>query len=257
MQKLLPIIAAASLAIAALPFHTEASPGLSAERADELDGVVGDRADDRGPSSAVELESSTRTYVVAAMGDSLTDPKSHGGKYLEYLKKKCPKSTFDSYGKGGNMTNQMRKRFARDVLGEGGDGSKPTYSHVIILGGIGDILSNETALRTSEKIQGDLGEMYRLAHDKGVAVVALTIPPWGAFKAYNDARHTMTIEENDWIKSRPANVDRVVDIYPLLSCGNARDLCDDYAWPDKLHWGQKGHDVVGVALHEQVFSDCE
>lgn len=211
----------------------------------------------RAEEQPSHLDSSKRTYVVAAMGDSLTDPKSHGGKYLEYLKQQCPKSTFDSYGKGGNMVNQMRKRFARDVLGEGGDGTKPSYTHVIILGGIGDILSNETATRTSEKIQGDLGEMYRLAHEKGVSVVALTIPPWGAFKAYNDARHTMTIEENDWIKSKPTNVDRVVDIYPLLSCGEPRNLCDDYAWPDKLHWGQKGHDVVGKALHETVFSDCE
>lgn len=241
MKRFLPAVAAAGLALAS------AAPPVFADH-DELPA----RGEEPG-----QMDSAKRTYVVAAMGDSLTDPKSHGGKYLEYLKQQCPKSTFDSYGKGGNMVNQMRKRFARDVLGEGGDGTKPSYTHVIILGGIGDILSNETATRTSEKIESDLGEMYRLAHEKGVSVVALTIPPWGAFKAYNDARHTMTIEENDWIKSKPPNVDRVVDIYPLLSCGEPRNLCDDYAWPDKLHWGQKGHDVVGKALHETVFSDCE
>jgi hypothetical protein len=201
--------------------------------------------------------STTHAYVVAAMGDSLTDPKSQGGKYLDYLKDKCPNSRFDSYGKGGNMVNQMRKRFARDVLGEGGDGSKPSYTHVIVLGGIGDILSNETALRTTEKIEKDLGEMYKLAHDKGVKVVALTLPPWGAFKAYNDERHQMTMDENAWIKGKPENVDYAVDIYPLLSCGKERDLCDDYAWPDKLHWSKKGHEVVGAELYKDVFSDCE
>jgi hypothetical protein len=198
-----------------------------------------------------------RTYVVAAMGDSLTDPKSQGGKYLDYLKDKCPKSRFDSYGKGGNMTNQMRKRFAKDVLGEGGDGSKPQYTHVVILGGIGDILSNETAGRTAEKIEKDLGLMYQMAHDKGVAVIALTLPPWGAFQAYDSARHQMTLDVNAWIRAVPPNVDQAVDIYPLLSCGVDRNLCDDYAWPDKLHWVKKGHEVVGAELYKDVFSDCE
>ena len=238
---------ALALALAALGFLV--SLGSSNARADAGESV-----------EILPLDASTtpkKVYSVAAMGDSLTDPKSHGGKYLEYLAAKCPKSRFDSYGKGGNMVNQMHKRFARDVLGEGGDGSKPKYTHVIILGGIGDILSNETAGRTAEKIEGDLGEMYRLAHEKGVSVIALTLPPWGAFKAYNDDRHKMTMDVNAWIKKVPANVDHAVDIYPLLSCGNERNLCDDYAWPDKLHWSQKGHDVVGAELLKEIFSDCE
>lgn len=53
-----------------------------------------------------------KRYSLAAIGDSLTDKKSQGGKYLEYLQEKCPKSRFDSWGKGGNMVSQMRKRFA-------------------------------------------------------------------------------------------------------------------------------------------------
>src|SRR5210317_450497 len=44
-----------------------------------------------------------RRYVVAAMGDSLTDPRSFGGKYLKLLRKRCPKSRFDSYGVGGQI----------------------------------------------------------------------------------------------------------------------------------------------------------
>ena len=43
----------------------------------------------------------------------------------------------------------------------------------------------------------------------------------------------------------------------LLSCGVASNLCDEYAWPDKLHWNAKGHEIVGKALAESVFADCE
>jgi lysophospholipase L1-like esterase len=201
---------------------------------------------------------SKRTYVVAAMGDSLTDPKSHGGKYLDRLKEHCPKSRFDSYGKGGQMVNQMRKRFARDVLGEGGDGSKPKYTHVLVLGGIGDILSNETAGRTAEKIETDLAKMYSLAKEQGVEVIALTLPPWGSFQAYDPARHRMTLDVNDWIRKQPkaGTVTSVIDIYPLLSCGKQADLCEKYGWKDRLHWSDAGHAVVGEALRKAIFSDC-
>ncbi|HTJ80211.1 MAG TPA: SGNH/GDSL hydrolase family protein [Polyangiaceae bacterium] len=208
-------------------------------------------ADPKPPAKA------KRTYVVAAMGDSLSDPKSHGGKYLEYLAARCPKSRFDSYGIGGNMVNMMRRRFARDVLGEGGDGSKPKYTHVIVLGGIGDILSNETAHRSAKKIEEDLAAMYAMAKAKGMTVVALTLPPWGGFKAYDGARHRMTLDVNAWLVARPADVDAVVDIHPLLSCGDTNKLCRDYAWPDQLHWAAKGHEVVGGELYAKVFADCE
>ncbi len=197
-----------------------------------------------------------KRYSLAAIGDSLTDKKSQGGKYLEYLQEKCPKSRFDSWGKGGNMVSQMRKRFARDVLGEGAQGARPNYSHLIVLGGIADIGSNETAGRTTDKIQADLTAMYKAAHDKGITVVALTIPPWGGFSEYNDERHRMMTVMNGWLKKKPAPVDHVVDIYPKLVC-NERELCPAYAWPDKLHWSKKGHEIVGELLYQQLFSDCE
>lgn len=212
---------------------------------------------DGGSGGAPPPSRAKRTYVVAAMGDSLSDPKSHGGKYLELLAARCPKSRFDSYGIGGNMVNMMKRRFARDVLGEGGDGSKPKYTHVIVLGGIGDILSNETAHRTAKKIEEDLAAMYAMAKTKGMAVVALTLPPWGGFKSYDGARHQMTLDVNAWLVAHPKDVDAVVDIHPLLACGDANKLCRDYAWPDQLHWAAKGHEVVGEELYAKVFADCE
>lgn len=216
------------------------------------------RAQPSPSSPAAKLKAKT-TYVVAAMGDSLTDPKSQGGKYLDVLKTRCPKSRFDSYGKGGNMVNQMRKRFERDVFGEGTGETRPAYTHVIVLGGIGDILSNETAKRTPKLIEADLGKMYELARAHGAKVIALTLPPWGGAKAYDSARDVMTQEVNRFVKSTTANgqADFAVDIYPLLSCGDAKKLCDDFAFKDHLHWNAKGHDVVGDELATKVFADCE
>lgn len=199
--------------------------------------------------------------TVAAMGDSLTDAKSNGGGYLTYLKKKCPKSRFDNFGKGGQMVNQMRKRFAVDVLGEGVP-DKPAYTHVIIFGGVNDLYSDLTAGRTPEKIEGDLLRMYKAAKGKNMRVVALTVAPWGGFtKYFNASRKKATAELNRWIGAQVAtkNVDHVIDAFSLLSCGDADKLCGKFAEPHKdgLHFGAGGHEVLGKALHEKVFADCE
>lgn len=204
-----------------------------------------------------------RTYVVAAMGDSLTDPRSFGGKYLDVLRRRCPGSRFDSYGVGGQMVNQMRRRFARDVLGQPPDEEhpKPRYSHVIMLGGLNDIFSDESAGRTNDKIKKDLHAMFRMAKDGELAVVAVTLPPWAGFKRFhNRRRQASTLRINRWLRRqvgrRGGKVDVVVDAYPLLSCGRPAFLCKPYALKDQVHWSKKGHEVIGQALFRRVFSDC-
>jgi lysophospholipase L1-like esterase len=202
-------------------------------------------------------------YVVAAMGDSLTDAKSHGGKFLTYLRERCPASQFDNYGKGGQMVNQMRKRFARDVLGEPPipGAEKPKYTHVIIFGGVNDLYSDLTAKRTPEKVGKDLLEMFAGARRKGAKVIAMTVAPWGGFKAYyTPHRGSKTLELNQWIlaQKKAGTVDYVIDTYPMLSCGDPEHLCPSVMAPfkDGLHFGAEGHARIGKALHTQVFSDC-
>ncbi|MCA9623159.1 MAG: SGNH/GDSL hydrolase family protein, partial [Myxococcales bacterium] len=213
------------------------------------------------PSATASAAPAGRRYLVAAMGDSLTDPRSHGGKYLEFLQQKCPQSRFDSYGVGGNMVNQMRKRFARDILGEPPDPEhpKPAYTHLLVLGGINDICSDESALRTNDKIKADLSAMYAAGKAEGMTVIAVTLPPWGGFtRYYNPRRAESTRDMNRWLLGRAeaGEVDRVFDVHPLLSCGDPELLCDDYGWPDKVHWSKEGHRVVADAMHAALFQDC-
>jgi lysophospholipase L1-like esterase len=196
--------------------------------------------------------------VVAAMGDSLTDARSAGGKFLDVLRQRCPKSRFDNYGKGGQMVNQMRRRFADDLFGPG----KPAYTHVIVFGGVNDLYSDLTAGRTPAKIEQDLLLMYQTAHQHGARVVALTVAPWGGFTRYfNDSRSAATLELNRWITAQRAagTADAVVDAYKLLSCGDPTRICDRYAPPftDGIHFGAEGHRKLGEALFDQAFTSCE
>src|SRR5262245_22590671 len=47
-----------------------------------------------------------RRCVIAALGDSLTDERVHGGGYLNYVARRCPESRIDNFAKGGAMVNQ-------------------------------------------------------------------------------------------------------------------------------------------------------
>ncbi len=194
--------------------------------------------------------------IVAAMGDSLTDARSHGGKFLDVLRRRCPLSRFDNYGVGGQMVNQMRHRFDADVFGPG----KPAYTHVIVFGGVNDLYSDQTAGRTPALIERDLTFMYQEAHRHGAKVVALTVAPWGGFSRYfNASRSAATLDLNRWILAQRDSgaVDAAVDAYGLLSCGDPTVLCPSYTAPfrDGLHFGSEGHERLGEAL-AQVFATC-
>ncbi len=199
-----------------------------------------------------------RKYVVAALGDSITDQRVGGGGYLRYLATRCPKSRFDHYGRGGDMTNQMRRRLERDLLPRVAAGS---YTHLIVYGGVNDLYSDLTAGRTNERIETDLVAIYDRANTAGLEVVAVTVSPWSGFTRYYNARRGENTKKlNDWIleQAEAGRIEHAVDSYPLLSCGDPERLCPDYETRshDGLHPGEKGHELLGELLFDRVFSDC-
>ena len=202
-----------------------------------------------------------RAYVVAAIGDSLTDQRVGGGRYMTALADRCPQSRFDAYGVGGQRTNHMRWRFLRDVFGVGALAKpKPDYSHVIVLGGVNDLAAGPTRSVQVEDVQRNLAYMYREAKSRGVKVVAVTLPPWGYVSGGWDRRPEATHQLNAWIREQEqaGRVDDVVDVHPLLSCGDPDTLCPDYRiWGnDEIHWNDVGHSLVAESFFREVFSDC-
>lgn len=207
--------------------------------------------------SASATPAPKQAYRIAAVGDSLTDPKAHGGGYLAYVQRQCPETRIDNFGKGALMLNQIRRRFEEMVHNQPAN----TYTHVVVWGGVNDLYSDLTAGRTPQKAEADLAVIYQKARAKGARVIALTISPWGGFTRYhNERRQGYTLEVNQWIKDQLAagTVDAVVDAYSLLSCGDPTLLCPELAQRnnDGLHLGKAGHEVLGKALYAAAFSDC-
>lgn len=209
------------------------------------------------PDAAPSRVESRRAYRVAALGDSLTDRRVGGGLYLARLQELCPESRFDHFGKGGDMVNQMRRRLP--AVFAAASSPETRYTHLVVFGGVNDLYSDLTAGRTVRKITADLEAIYDEARAQGLAVVAITVAPWGGFSRwFTPARAETTRELNAWIRARPAagTVAHVVDAHELLGCGDS--LCEAYSKPhrDGLHFGPEGHRRLGEALHRTAFPDC-
>lgn len=201
---------------------------------------------------------SRRRYVVAALGDSITDSRNGGGGYLATAQKACPESTFLNFGKGGDMVNQMLRRFKTDVLPVVAEKHIDT---LVVYGGVNDLYSDLTAGRKNEVIERDLTTIYRLAKSAGLRVVAITVSPWGGFTQYwNERRGENTRLLNSWILGAVARGEAAlaVDSFPLLSCGQPDQLCEAFERrvADGLHPGPGGHELLGQKLVEVALADC-
>jgi len=128
-----------------------------------------------------------RTLRIVALGDSVTagepgfrsplesppdgagDPES---QYGFWMSKAHPDWVVLNRGVSGERSDQILKRFERDVLREAPD-------YVIILAGVNDIYQGLPA----SFVQENLDAMYDRAADSGVRVVAATILPYNSASA--------------------------------------------------------------------------
>jgi lysophospholipase L1-like esterase len=155
------------------------------------------------------------------------------------------------------MVNQIRRRFEETLA----SAPRGTFSHVVVFGGVNDLYSDETAGRTTTKIENDLTALYAGARALGARVVAITVAPWGGFTRYFTPHRAATTRElNAWIveQTKDGSVDVAIDAFSLLSCGDPDRLCERYdrAHSDGLHFGKGGHEALGALLYEREFHAC-
>lgn len=203
-------------------------------------------------------QAQARSRRVIVLGDSLSDPKSQGGGYLAVLRGGCPKLALDNHARGGFMVNQMRRRFEREVL----PALPADASDLILLGGVNDLYSDETAGRSLSKIEADFAAIFRQAKARRLRVIVLEVTPWGGFSRYFTPKRAETTRQlNAWLAAERAAgaIDVLVPSYGLLSCGEPEKLCSSYEPPfhDGLHFGTAGHERLGKALLSLAFANCD
>ena len=105
-------------------------------------------------------------------------------QYAYRLMKTHPDWQVLNRGVNGERSDQIRARFARDVIAERRNGRPPCL--VVIIAGVNDIYQG----RTAEAIEGELEGMYDAARAAAIPVVAGTIIPYNtAADAENRRMH--------------------------------------------------------------------
>jgi acyl-CoA thioesterase I len=186
---------------------------------------------------------------IVALGDSTTagtpgflspieaPPAGRGdatSQYAWWLMQARPQWEVLNRGVNGERSDQIRARFARDVLG-----AAPACT--VIIAGVNDIYQG----RPGAHVIAQLREMYDAAAAAGIRVVAGSIIPFNTATADQNARmHAV----NDWIR-READADRNLTFVDTRSAVAAQGEPDRLASsPDELHPSADGYRRMAETL---------
>ena len=173
---------------------------------------------------------------IYCMGDSLTLAGVYESELIKLLGQGWV--TVEK-GKSGDSTPGMLARFQTDVINYG------DASYVIIWGGTNDI-----RWLTQEDTQTSLQGMYTLAHNAGIKVIAVTIPPQNSESALNKLK-IMAI--NAWIQNTAIYVDYFADAYTAVeNPANPGNILPAYDSGDHVHLSQAGYAKVAKTIYDAV-----
>jgi len=190
---------------------------------------------------------------VVALGDSITyhaETQSYG--FLKVLKSQCPSQDFKGFGYPGKESGEVLTHF--DAAASSGN-----YKTIIVFAGINDLRAGKSA----SSIEANLAQIYSKAKTKGYSVIALTMVPWkdhvdseDPSNNWNVAKQSETNKLNQWIRSKPSNVDAVVDIYSKLAAEPDK-MKRSYHVGDNLHPYIEGHKIIADAILQSGFSSSQ
>jgi lysophospholipase L1-like esterase len=190
--------------------------------------------------------------TVVALGDSTTagtpgfrspveQPPDGAGneesQYAYWLMKTHPDWRVLNRGVDGERSDQIRVRFARDVID-----ARPDV--VVILAGVNDIYQG----RTAESVQRELEAMYEAGRDAQIPVVAATIIPYNTATAdQNRQMHAV----NAWIEDYAANhAVAFCDTRSAVTAPGAPDRL--VSSPDDLHPCPGGYRLMALAIEPAI-----
>jgi lysophospholipase L1-like esterase len=270
----------------------------TAHRLAQNDNFIGDGDQTEAPAIAnrrttsssyfmpeIDVLRSSRTNVIVAFGDSITDglgSRINGNdRYPDKLTDRLFSGGIDisvvNAGISGNrwvLDNRGpsgSSRFERDVL------DIPGVTHVIVLLGINDIgngysfaraLNDPNQLVTVDKITSTIQTAVRAAKTKGVKVYLATLLPFKGSSYYTDGGSMNTVPGsstpyngeaqrqalNAWIRANSAGADGIIDWD--LTMGNPNSPLQQrpsFNSGDNLHPNSAGYDAMVNALDLNAF----
>jgi acyl-CoA thioesterase I len=192
--------------------------------------------------------------VIVALGDSTTagtpafrspieaPPDGSGNiesQYAFWLASRHPEWDVLNRGVNGERSDEVRARFARDVV-------PPNPDVVVILAGVNDVYQG----RAAESVERELEAMYELASTAKIPVVAASIIPYNTATPDQNARMRAV---NAWIRDY---ADRHIAGVTFCDTRAAVAAPDDpdrlVSSPDDLHPSPDGYKLMADALEPAI-----
>jgi lysophospholipase L1-like esterase len=192
--------------------------------------------------------------TIIALGDSTTagspafkspieaPPDGSGNvesQYAYWLTKGHPEWRVLNRGVDGERSDQIRARFARDVVN-----AQPDV--VVILAGVNDVYQG----RSAESVEGELEATYDLARAAKISVVAGSIIPYNTATPEQNARMRAV---NGWIRDYAARHEGSVTFCDTRAAvaepGQPDRLVSS---PDDLHPSPNGYRLMADALEPAI-----
>ncbi len=202
-------------------------------------------------------EAGTKTVVL--LGDSITDGYGANPNKFERWSDEMNRLftanpdysniSVVNEGIGGNsvfggLGTAAKDRFDRDVLDIAG------VRYAVVLIGINDI--GYASEDISESIIEEYKVMIDKCHEKGIKIYAGTILPVGGNGYYSDLHEQIRTELNEWIRSKKAKFDGVIDFdEELRSESDPTYLNPEYSL-DNLHPNPAGYKRMGEYAYEKL-----
>ena len=195
--------------------------------------------------------------TIVALGDSTTagapgwkspveaPPDGKGNEQSQYaywLMQSHPGWRVLNRGVDGERTNQIQRRFARDVV-------EAAPRVVVIIAGVNDVYQGKPI----PQVITNLDQLYGSAKSAGIRVLAGTIIPYNTATAEQNAAMRVI---NDWIGQAPGRDPNVAVVDTRAAVAAPGDADRLVSSPDGLHPSVDGYhrmaDAIGAALETIV-----
>jgi lysophospholipase L1-like esterase len=146
---------------------------------------------------------------------------------------------------GPQSTSTALERFERDVLATAG-----ARYMVVLLGG--DDIATVRPPAARELIAA-YGQLVARAHEKGIAIIGATLPPFEGARHYSPARDLVRAQLNTWVRSSD-ELDGVIDFDAAMRDPmHLARLLPAYDSGDHLHPNDLGYQAMANAVPLELF----
>lgn len=166
------------------------------------------------------------------IGDSNT---AANYSYADQLKKIYPNLKIKKIAKVGEKTDWMKTQLANELKNN-------KYDLVAILGGSNDVYS----LGKTDATKRNLDEMYKMIHDSGAKVLAITPPNKDFYVKKTEQKQNLLSDLVNWIKSK-SNIDYIADFYSITKDKKFFSSNDGY-----LHANSSAHKLLTNDVKQKI-----